>query len=297
MSRTTLNASAANKLVLEAFDRGWKNYVPMGEMLFSKRDPERKDEKFSVHASDGSVSSVAEDAAYPSVNVEEVGSVTLTQAVYKKKIPVTQLMKRFDNYGVVITEASNLGYDARYTMDGVMADILNNADGTTTCWDGLSLLNDSHLIGNLGTTQDNNVGGNLSSSNLQTAIQLLEEQQNHSGQIAPTTGKYLVVNPANRKLAFELIGSPEAPDTADRAKNFFHTLGIKMLSWGRITTSTSWFLINEKQHNRLQYLVGIAPKVSFVDGTKTQTGGDEFRVDFACQAGAPDYLGVVGNIV
>ena len=293
MSLTTLNLSVANKLVLEAFDSGWKTYQPQGEKFFNKVDPQRVDEKFSVHAADGSIQEVSENTAYPSINVAEIGSVTISQRVFKKEIPVSKLMKRFDNYGVVLREATKQGYRARYVMDDVMADVLNNGFGTTTTWDGLSLFNASHLIGASGSTQSNTAATDISKSTINTAHIALQTQKDHGNQTMPVMGKFLVVHPNDQMTAWEAIGSPQDPTTANRAMNFINTLGIQLVVWPLLDDTDSWFLICDKMFNRLEYLVAIEPTVEYV---RNDTNGSfAYQLDFACNAGSPDYLGTYGN--
>jgi hypothetical protein len=294
MSLTSLNLNSANKLVLEAFDSGWKTYEVQGTKFFNKQAPERVDEKFSITAADGSIPTVAENGNYPSINIAEVGSKTLSQLVYKRAIEVSKLMKRFDNYGVVIREATKLGYRAKYTMDEVMADVFNNATGTSTTWDGYALLYASHKVGDLvGQTQSNIVAGALSKTTFNEAYVKLQKQKDHGGKVMPTTGKWLVYNPTLHMQAFELVGSPNSPENANRNINYVNSLGIDLVSWPLLTSTTGWFLIADKMFNRLQYLVAIEPEINYV--RNDSNGSWEYQIDFACKAGAPDYLGVAGS--
>lgn len=298
MSLTTLNQNSVNKLVLEQFMEGWRSYEPIGTKFFKPYVPERADEKFGIVASDGAINQVSEDADYPEVLEREVGTKTLSTLVFKKSLPCSKKMKAFDNYGVIGKRALKLAYQARHKMDQLRADVLNNGDGSSTVWDGLSLLNASHLIGDSGVTQSNNIGGSLSSANLKEAISRLHTMKDHDGLTMPVMGKYLLVHPSMYKEAFELIGSPDAPDTADRAKNFFNGMGIQVISWPLISVSTTWYLISEATlHQHLVDLMKQAPEIQYIDETKTSNGSSAYRLDFMFQTGAVDYLGVVGNIV
>lgn len=291
MSHVTLNQSSANKLVLEAFSSGWETYEVRGTKFFNKKSPERFDEKFSVTAADGGFQTVAPGAAYPSVNVEEVGSKTISQQAYKKEIPVDFLMKRFDNYGVVIEEATKHGYRAKQVMDQVMADVLNNGEGSTTTWDGLSLANASHLIGNTGATQTNIVTGALAEATVNSAHVTLRTQKDHGGQVMPTVGSYLVVPPALQMTGYKLLNSVTAPETADRATGFLNTLGMELVDWALLDDSVDSWLIADKMFNRLEYLVSVEPTVIYREDSAT--GNGLYQIEFACAAGAPDYLGTV----
>lgn len=297
MSTVSLNQSDANRLVLEAYDSGWRTYEIVGTKFFNKRAPERYDEKFSVHAADGAINPVADGAAYPSTNVEELGSVTVSQQAYKKEIPVDFLMKRFDNYGVVLREAQKHGYRAKQTLDQTMANVLLNTEGTTTVWDGLSLANASHLIGNTGSTQTNIVTGALSESTLNSCDVALATQQDHGGGVMPTVGKWLVVPKALNMTAFKLVFSTQGPETADRETGYINTLGINVCPWPLLDAggnTTDYHFIADKMFNRLEYLVSVEPTVIYREDTNT--GNGLYQIEFAANAGAADYLGYIfGN--
>lgn len=291
MSSTSLNASDVNKLVLEAFTSGWRTYTPKYQYIFDERDPQRKDEKFSITSSGGDIPSVAEGAAFPQVDITEVGTKTLSQVEYKEGLPVTQLLKRFDNYGVVIEEASKQGYRARLTIDRACANVIINAAGTTTVWDGHPLAYATHHIGSTGTTQDNTVSGALTESTLNTAQINLRKQKDHNGQELALMPRTLLV-PANlAKKAFELTASQGSPESANRNSNFFNTLGLNVVVWELLTSTTQWLLLADKVFTKFRLLPSIPPKVDVI--TRQETGNTEYQLQFDIAVGVVDYLGVI----
>ena len=306
MSNVFQNQSSANKLVLEAYDSGWRTYEVVGTKFFNKRAPQRFDEKTSVTGADGEIQKTSPGASYPAVNVEELGSVTISQQAYKKEIPVDFLMKRFDNYGVVIREATKHGYRAKQVMDGVMASVLLSTEsgsfGATT-WDGLSLANASHLIGNTGDTQTNIVTGALNEANLNSADVALATQKDHGGQVMPTIGRWLVTPRALAITGYKLTQSTEGPETANRETAYINTLGIMPCPWSLLDAGTQdvatgnsvdWHLIADKMFNRLEYYVSVEPTVIYREDP--DTGNGLYQIEFACAAGATDYLGYIfGN--
>lgn len=292
-STTSLNSADANKLVLEAYVSGWMTYQPKYPAIFTEREPQRVDERFSVTASGGYIPSVDEAASFPQVNIAQVGIKTYSQAVYKEALPVTELMKRFDNYGVVIEEASKQGYRARLTMDRVGANILNNAFTSETTWDGEYLFDSDHEIGQTGSTQSNLLTGQLTESNLNTAITNLRNMKDHNNQVMGLTPRTLVVSPTFAKKAFELTASQGAPESANNNSNFFNTLGLNVVVWEQLTDSDAWFLMADKMFTYFRYLVGIAPKMEFV--RRPETGNYEYQCQFSVVAGCPDYLGAFGS--
>jgi len=290
MSSTALNQSDVNKLVLEAFTSGWRTYTPKHQFIFDEREPQRKDEKVSITASGGDIGLVAEGSAFPQVDIQEAGSKTFSQLEYKEALPVTKLLQRFDNYGVVIEEANKQGYRARLTMDRVGANIITNAAGTTTVWDGNPLAYATHSIGVTGTTQSNIVSGALTESTLNTAITNLRKMKDHNGQEMALMPRTLLV-PANlAKKAFELTASQGSPESANRNSNFFNTLGLNVVVWELLTSTTQWLLLADKMFTRLRYFVSIPPQVEYV--RRPESGNYEYQIQFDMAAGAADYLGI-----
>lgn len=290
---TSLNQADANKLVLEAFMSGWQTYQTKYQSIFVERDPQRVDEKFAVTASGGYIPSVAEGAAFPQVNIAQIGTKTYSQVSYKEALPITTLMQRFDNYGVVTEEAAKQGYRARLTLDQVGANVLNNSFSTETTWDGLSLYNSGHSIGNTGSTQSNVVTGQLTESTLNTAITNLRNMKDQNNQVMGLTPRTLVVAPAFAKKAFELTASQGSPESANHNSNFFNTLGLSVVVWEQLTDTDAWFLMADKMFTYFRYLVGIAPKMEYV--RRPETGNYEYQCEFSVTAGCPDYLGTIGS--
>jgi hypothetical protein len=59
----------------------------------------------------------------------------ISQRVFKKELPYSQLMKRFDNMDVITREASRAGYRMMQTKDDIMAQVLRGSVTTSLCWD------------------------------------------------------------------------------------------------------------------------------------------------------------------
>jgi len=289
-SSTTLNSSDANKLVLESFTSGYLMYQPKYPYVFTEREPQRKDEKFSITASGGDISQVAEGASFPQVDIAEVGTKTISQLEYKEAIPVTKLMERFDNYGVVLEEARKQGYRARVTMDRIAANIFNNAFTGTTTWDGAYLFSATHSIGSTGLTQSNLQTGQLTETTFNNAITALRTQKDHNNQELPMAPRTLIVAPAFAKKAFELTASQGAPESANNNSNYFNTLGVNVLVWELLTDTDAWFLAADKMYTYLRYLVAIPPTLERV--RRPETGNWEYQIQFDCAADAVDYIGL-----
>lgn len=293
-TRTSDNASIANRTAI-ALASGYDMYEPLAPLLFNDEMPTRKDEIFSIHAHDGAFSEVAEDANFPSVDIVEVGSKTLSQRTFKKKLVISQLMKRFDSEGKIMKEAMRIGYDMRLSQDQLAADVLNNGFSATTVWDGLALFSDAHLIGATGFTQDNLETGALSDTVLNAEIISLRALKTHRNTKMPLPPRTLLVPIQLEKKARELIESMGAPESANNNTNTHRSRGIQIVVWELLSSATAHFLLSDKLFHNLTRLVAIAPLIEVRGRIYTESGSEEVRAEYATQCGAPDYLGVVGN--
>lgn len=290
------NLSDSELLVLEAFTSGGQQYATVYQEILNLITPERApDEKFSVHAqANGVIQEVAEGAAFPDTPVVEIGSKTITNRIFKHQVSLTKEMREFDNYGVVMAEASKTGYNGRVIQDQIGADLFNNAEGTTTTWDGLSLANSAHLIGVTGLTQSNVVTGGFSTTSVNSCLTRLMQQKDQSNITTNYQGRYLVVPPALNEDAYQLINSTDDPSTANRAINWNGFRKLQLVVWPLLTSSTDYHVLADKMFHRLMYGFWIDPAV---DVTRDPvTGNTLYQYQFDANAGAVDYLGYIfGN--
>ena len=292
---TSVNESIANKTA-EAFLAGFNTYQPLAPVLFRQHDPKRKDEIFSIHAFSASWNALGEGDVFPSNDIQEVGTITMSQLRYAEKIPITQMMKNFDSEGMLLDEATKLGYSARVQADQLHANVLVNGFGTELTWDGNSLFNDSHNVGSLtGVTQDNLVSGALTDSTLNDAIVLLRRQVDHRNQSMPLVPRVLVVPPDLEKKARELVESGLDPESANNSINTNRSRGIHVVVWELLTSTTAWFLLADKPMHGLVSLVSQPLILETRDRLLTESGNTEVRAEFHLTAGARDYLGAVGS--
>jgi phage major head subunit gpT-like protein len=275
--------------VAKSFDAGYKGYSSQYEKIFRMDPNQRFEEKFSVRGGmSADLVDVADGAAYNAQNPKIVGTQTIEQLMYKESVAITKMMKEKDHYGSAFEDAYRLGYYAHLKMDKLATDILVNATGTTVTWDGLSLANASHLVGDTGATQDNTVTGALDLANLETAIQGLRTQVDHNNATMGISPSYLVVPTRNMHEALRLTESPMTPGDANTAKNVIQPLQVVV--WDQLVT-TNWeaMLVTDKMFHRLEYQLAYGPEIT--PDRDTATGNDLIQMDLACNAGAVDYLG------
>jgi hypothetical protein len=313
MAVLTGNMQLASNLRLAVeYNAGVRRYTPHGLDIFNTIDPQRRDEMFAIHTGLGLLVQVSEDAAYPLASMVEFGSVTASQLSFKKALPVSLLMKRFDaNYNAIAAEVSNAGFRLSQTKDNVMAGVIRGSASTTLVFDSLSLFNASHKIGTSGLTQSNVTTGGYSDANVIAAIQKLYEQRDHDNIVGSYEVATLVTPPALSINAKRTLQSSELFSVASGVYTMYHnplnsnpnidsaasTQVIRHFTWnllGAVNSAgsdTTSYLFSQKNIHRLNYLEKIAPQMSTATGDSTHTGGDIYRFDYAAVACAVDYVG------
>ena len=293
MSRTSFNEASVNKLVLEAFGSGFDNYQTKYQSIFNVFSPERQDELFSITARESNLQELPEGSPYPSAPIKEIGRKELQfRTEYKDSINVSKLMNRFDNYSAVIREANKLGYNMKVQMDKIGAAVLNNATSAApehAVWDGLSLANAAHKIGETGNTQSNIVNGALGESTLVDMYTLMQTQQDHAGNPQPMNMATVVYHPSKAQKVYETLRSPNDPESGNRNVNFLYTFGYDFVEHPLLTNTEDVHLLAGKNFHRLMYGIALAPEVNKIKAEAT--GGDLYQCCFSAQAGAVDYIG------
>lgn len=183
---------------------------------------------------------------------------------------VTETALEDDEYDMLIRSAEMLAFSARYVQEKYAADtFFNNAFGTETTPDGVSLFNTAHVLKGGGTTRNMlSTDADLSIDSLSDAMTDLQTQTKvESGQmVAPITEFYLVVPPANEMNAERIVNSTGMPGTQDNDVNpVKRRRSITIVVNPHITDTDSWYLIakSKKMHGLTSYVrvpVKMVPK-------------------------------------
>ena len=298
MATTTgLKPSEVDLLVKHEYLTGYESYQPVGQLFFDTEAPDRLNEKESVLGGDGDILQVAEGAAYPQTNFEEIGTKTFTSVEYKRAYPITELMQDFSNFGSIMKLFRKAGYRARYKQDDLMRAVISGGFATTTTWDGDFLYSASHQVGtDANVTQSNLLTGALTKDNINSAYVRLMTMKDHEGLVMSVPTAYLVVPAALAMKAWEYVNSPDDPETSNRSKSFVNSLNIKVVVWPLLdaVSTTAWHMISEKTWTALRCYKKVSPTMrSYID---ENTGNMVEKIRFVQVQGATDYFGVVGSL-
>lgn len=297
-----LNLAQADLLVKEAFVAGVKGYESQYENVFIIETPKRLDEKFTILKTDSSVQEVADGAAYPTQSINELGMNTITVKVYKSAIPISDLTEAFaeDNYGKISESAKTRGYHFKAKTDALGAAFLNNATsssapyGINVAGTTYSLVGTTQPIGDSGATQSNRVSGSLDKTTLNAARVLMRKMKDHDGMIANYQARRLVVPSEEVMNAWQITASSGEPESANRNDNYIKTLGLQIIEWPLLTSTTASFLMAAKDTFGMKGLRMEVKELPTSRRILSQiTGNWQYQFRMILQPGIIDFLGLV----
>lgn len=302
ITQVGLNLAQADKLVKEAFVSGVKGYLSQYENVFIVEEPTRLDEKFTIIKTDSAVSEVADGAAYPTQGINELGLNTITTKVFKSAIPISDLTELFAeaNYGKISEAAKTRGYHFRAKTDALSAAFLNNATsssapyGINVAGTTYALVGTTQPVGDSGATQSNRVSGSLDKTTLNTARVYMRKMKDHDGMIANYQARRLVVPSEEVMNAWQIATSAGEPESANRNDNYLKTLGLDIIEWPLLTSTTASFLLAAKDSFGAK---GLRLEVKELPTTRRillpTTGNWQYQFRMALNPGVVDYLGIV----
>jgi len=296
MSLTSLKPAEVDLLARTEFVSGYDTFVPVGSSIFNIASPQRLNELESIVATDGDIPQAADGAEYPEAQIRQIGTKSFTSVEYKRMYGISELMKDFSNYGSTMKAMRNAGYRARYKQDDLLSRVLSQGFATTTTWDGAYLFSASHQYGDVtGQTQSNLLSGALSKTTINSGYVKLRTLKDHDGLTMPLAVAYLLVPSALAMTAWELVNSPDDPETGNRSRNFVNSRSIKVVEWPLLDaiSTTAFFMCSEKMFHQLTAYQKVQPTLSmFTDG---RTGTMYEKIRFVQTQGAADYLGATGG--
>lgn len=294
------NLKQVNKQVCEVFTAGHNARMNVWDKVFMRQTPTRKDELTTVIKLDNSVTETTDGGGFTENTIKEIGEYTITQKLFKDKITLGDFAEEFDNYGSIMKASREKGEDYKYHKDVLAVAFLNNPTSTTAPYgfqvNGSSdtpLLSDTQPIGDTGNTQDNNVTGGLSKTNLNTARNLLKKMKRHNGNIAGYQSSRLI-HPSELALtAWELTYSKKEPEGAENNDNFVSILGIRPIEWDLLSSDNQCFLMDSMDRMpHFMYMIKVDAQVRAI--INETTGTTEYQHKMMLQAGVSDYQGLVG---
>ena len=183
------------------------------------------------------------------------GTVTYTAVPFGLAMEVTFEMWHQDLFGVMGQMAQELARSSRNRMEVNAATIFNSAfDTAVTGFDGDELCSTSHATpGGQSIANRPAVDIGLSITGIQDGIQAFETLVNGRGLPMLLSPSIIMIDPANRFVAREILGSSSRPFTANNEINSLVDDDLKIFVYHYLTTSTNWFLLANKDQHDLHF--------------------------------------------
>jgi phage major head subunit gpT-like protein len=259
--------------------------------LFRINSSSKYQEKDSAVSGFGMLTQTGENDPITYEDPVQMYDVSYTHLKYTKGFRISEELYEDDLYNVMNKKPAALGRAARRTNEYYAAAIFNNAFSSGTGGDGKYLISTLHPRADGGTAQSNgsSTGIVLNEENLNTGILALEGQLDDKGQKIMAEAKTLLVGRALRKTAHEILKSEKRSETGDNDMNYYSEMGMKVLSWHYLTSSTAWFLIDDSLHE-LNWFWRVRPE--FKQDNSFDTGAALYKTRERFSRGWSDWRGV-----
>lgn len=180
------------------------------------------------------------------------GSYTLTDKLYKARLPIPRKWLEDDQTGLIRTRAAELG-EAAMRHDNKLVYQLLTSGFAALCHDGQYFFDSDHSEGDSGT-QSNTTSSSLSDSSLETAVTAMMGFLDDRGEPRGVVPDTLVVGPKLARKATDLAGSDvvvirvgdgTAGTGATAATPFsnYHKGIIKQVIVSEYITNFNWFVL------------------------------------------------------
>jgi hypothetical protein len=231
----------------EIYDTRYNEIPQVFPQVMTVNTSEKQSEKDSAISGFGYFDETSEGGSVVYEDPVQMYDVTYTHKKYTKGFKVSEEMYDDDLYRIINRKPGQLAIAAKRTAEYHAASLFNNAFSTSyTGGDGVPLASTVHPRSDGGSTQSNasTAGLTLGDTNLNTAILAFEGQLDDKGMKIATEADILLVPRALKKTAVVLTQSDGLVQTAYNDMNYSKSLGLKVVAWHYLTSTTAWFLID-----------------------------------------------------
>lgn len=178
---------------------------------------------------------------------------TMTPAKYGLGFSISEEAVDDGKFSFIADAVAKLAKSAKESQEIQSMNVFNNGFSSVTTADGVALFSSSHTLPSGGTIRNQlSSASDLSSTSLEQMLIDFETQfVGDSGIIYNIVPKYLVVPPALKRLAKELVQSELRPETATNSTtgitnvnnmNSIREDNLQVISSPHLTDTDAWFL-------------------------------------------------------
>ncbi len=252
------NTDNIDKMVTALLNKSVNELQSIYPKLFPKKTSKRRFEQTVTIAPFGDVPQKPEGEDYATDLIQQANTKNVTPLEWGLMFEVTETAEEDDLEDIISQKSKFLVFSMNQVAEKQAAAVFNNGFSTQTTADGVALFSTSHTLKRGGTAKNHPTSdADLSVTSLSQAfIDLDTDTKLESGQlVAPATGYYLLVAPANRFNAMRIVKSTMDPESANHAINPVNALDITVVVNPFLTDLDAWFLVpKDKSANGLVYL-------------------------------------------
>jgi phage major head subunit gpT-like protein len=279
----------------EIYDTRFKEIDSIFPQLLTVNSSTKQSEKDTAISGFGYFEETAEGEAVKYEDPVQMFDVTYVHKKYTKGFKISEEMYDDDLYRIMNRKPGQLAIAAKRTAEYNAAGLFNNAFSTTQVGgDAKPLCSIYHTRSDGGTDQLNKAATDLalSDTNLNTGVLALESQLDDKGMKIATEAKILLVPRTLKKTATVLTQSDGLTQTAYNDMNYSKSLGLKVVAWHYLTSTTAWFLIDPSVA-LLNWFWRKQPE--FSQENSFDTGMALFKTSMRFSKGFSDWRGVWGS--
>lgn len=231
----------------EIYDTRYNEIPQVFPQVMTVNTSTKQSEKDSAISGFGYFDETTEGGSVTYEDPVQMYDVTYTHKKYTKGFKVSEEMYDDDLYRIINRKPGQLAIAAKRTAEYHAASLFNNAFSTSyKGGDGVPLASTVHPRSDGGSTQSNasSNGLTLGDTNLNTAILAFEGQLDDKGMKIATEADIILVPRALKKTAVVLTQSDGLVQSDYNDMNYSKSLGLKVVAWHYLTSTTAWFLID-----------------------------------------------------
>lgn len=216
-----------------------------------------------------------------------------------------------DQYGIIKQIPKAIARSNRFTEEMVPWNIINLGFSTIKSIDGVTLFNNQHPLlggpsatnyapGLSGIISANGTYPNRPATDVDLSFAAIQLMTNQFERMVDGVGlpivykpKSILIAPANRFLARELLGSPGKPGTATNEINSLLGEDLGYMVGHYLTSDSAWFALCDKQYHHLKFKWRMKPVMDYDDDFDTGALKEKCTMRFT--AVPANWLGVWGS--
>ena len=225
----------------------YRDYKPVYQTLFNMKTSDKSFEKDQGVTRLGLAAVKDQGDTISFVDPQQGFQKEYVHVVYALGTSITLEMFEDDQYNYINGSPRWLARSIRQTEETIHADVFNNAFGSETAADGLSIYNAAHVNVATGTTQSNrpSTDSDLTQTSLEQAFIDIANWTDDQDILINATPSRLVVPNELMWVANKILGTQGEVNSADNTINPMYQI-MPYTVWNYLTDPDAWFILTDQ---------------------------------------------------